>query len=259
MAHPPAQAPSVLNALAEQWSVVELMSLQFAGPWRGLIPQGHGEPVLVLPGFTGSDRSTRPLRQVLKARGFHVHGWGLGQNFGPHPRVVDGLRQRLAALHDRHGRPISVVGWSLGGIYARELARAEPDAVRQVITLASPFRFRSDDRGRASRLYDQLAPAVDPFPDRLVQEHEREPLPVPTTAIYTRTDGVVAWRTCIETAGVDRENISVVGTHNGLGFNFGALVAVADRLAQPAGTWTPFRPPLILRGWYRRPASWQDA
>ena len=132
--------PPLRFAMLEQYSLVEYAGLALAGPWKALIPAGDGQPVLVLPGFTASDRSTRPLRQVLRDKGFRAHGWGLGQNLGPRPRIVDGLGERLAELQSRYDTPISVVGWSLGGIYARELARLAPASVRQVITLASPLR-----------------------------------------------------------------------------------------------------------------------
>ena len=144
------------------------------------------------------------------------------------------------------------IGWSLGGVYARELARTFPHAVRQLITLGSPFRFRSGDRGFGSRLYDTIGPRRDPLAARLPEE-KRPPLPVPSTSIYTRTDGVVRSHACLEAAGPRRENIEVYGTHTGLAVNVAALVAVTDRLAQPAGEWELFRPPLPLRHLFPRP------
>jgi pimeloyl-ACP methyl ester carboxylesterase len=241
----------------EQFSMVEYGALQATGAVVPLIPRGRGQHVLVLPGFTGTDRSTQPLRQFLRDRDFHVHAWRLGANTGPHRHIVDGMRRRLDDLCERYDEPMTVVGWSLGGVYARELARAKPEAVRQVITLGSPFRLRPGDRSSAQLLYDMLAPRVDPFPDRHLPEHERPPVPVPVTAIYTRTDGVVRWHTCIESSGPRRENIRVVGTHNGLGFNLGAIVAIGDRLNQPDGTWTPFRPTPLTRHLFRRPQYWE--
>ena len=169
----------------------------------------------------------------------------------------DGIRRRIEEVHDRHGTKVSLVGWSLGGIYARELARDHADAVRQVITLGSPFRFRDGDRSSASGWYDLVAPRLDPFPGRATAEEARPPLTVPATAIYTRTDGIVRWHACIEAAGPRRESIEVRGTHSGLGFNLAAIVAITDRLAQPEGTWSPFRPPAALRYLYRRPVSWR--
>jgi pimeloyl-ACP methyl ester carboxylesterase len=241
----------------ETLSVLEYAAFLTAAPLFAKRGNGDSHPVLVLPGFTGSDRTTGPLRSVLRDKGFTVHGWGLGPNVGPHPHVIDGLERRLRELTGRYGTSVSLVGWSLGGIYARELARAYPGRVRMVITLASPYRFRTGDRGHASELYAAVGPEHDPFTGRAHYEQERPPLPVPTTSIYTRTDGVVHWSACIESAGAQRENIEVIGTHYGLGYNLGALIAITDRLAQPADRWEPFRPPLALRHLFPRPLQWR--
>ena len=131
--------------------------------------------------------------------------------------------------------------------------------MRQVITLSAPFRFRDGDRGNASGLYEMFGPKVEPFAGRSQLEHERPPMPVPVTSIYTRTDGIVPWHTCIEEVGARRENVEVRATHTGIGTNMLAAIAVADRLAQPVERWRPFRPPLALRPWYPRPASWHAA
>jgi hypothetical protein len=203
-------------------------------------PRGDGHPVLVLPGFTADDLSTRILRWFLRDRGYFVHGWRLGPNLGPDARITSGLRDRVRAVADRHGRAMSIVGWSLGGIYAREIARAAPaGSVRQVITMGSPFRMRDGSGSNAMALYERVAPArAATFPPRPVQT--TSPLPVPTTAIYTRTDGVVDWRSCVADDGATSESVEVPGSHSGLGHNPAALWVVADRLAQPEGEWRPF-------------------
>jgi pimeloyl-ACP methyl ester carboxylesterase len=237
-------------ALVEAWASLPGLAI------LGWAPQGDGHPVLVLPGFSSSDRGTWLLRHALRAKGYDAHQWGLGVNTGPHPRIVQGIQRRLLTLHRRHEQRVSIVGWSLGGVYARELARAYPEHVRQVITLGSPFRLRDPDDSSTGRLYRAVAPRQDPFDGRRAREHEREPVPVPTTSIYTRTDGVVRWHACIDEVGPTSENIEVRGTHTGLGFNPAALFAVADRLALPDGGWRPFAPPALLASLYRRPASW---
>ena len=243
----PVEPPSLLLRLAESRAWFELGAFTAAAPWLRLIGRGDRHPVLVLPGFTASDRSTVPLRSTLMAQGYWVHGWGLGQNLGPTDRIIDGMHDRLAELHERHGRPVSLVGWSLGGIYARELARELPDAVRQVITLGSPFRMTLADRSGASQLWEALKPG---YSQRLLRmalaEHDKPPLPVPSTAIYSRTDGVVRWHTCIDTEDDTHENIEVRGSHSGLGWNPAVLVALSDRLSQRAGEWRRFSPPLQI-------------
>jgi pimeloyl-ACP methyl ester carboxylesterase len=245
--------PSPILLGLESLSVFERGFFSFAGPQ--FIPPCTNEriPALLLPGFTASDRSTQLQRRVLRQKGYSVHGWGLGTNVGPHPHVLDGMRRRLVELSDRYSSPVSLVGWSLGGIYARELAREDPLRVRLVITLGSPYRFRAGDRGHVSDMYAAVAPEHDPFPSRAMPEDEIPPLAVPATSVYTRTDGIVRWQACVEPVGRRRENIEVMGTHNGLGFNVAALYAVTDRLNQGRGPWTPFVPPPYLRHLFPAP------
>jgi pimeloyl-ACP methyl ester carboxylesterase len=240
----------------EQLAGFEYGAFVAASPILRYLGRGDRHPVLVLPGFTASDRTTRPLRSVLRGQGYWAHGWRLGANMGPHPQLVEGMRRRLDELHSRHGVKVSLIGLSLGGIYARELARDHPDSVRQVIMLGSPFRFREGDRGFASPLYDRLGPRSEAFPGRAQLEENRPPLPVPATAIYSRSDGIVRWHACIEAEGPLRENIEVRGTHGGLGYNPAVVIAVANRLAQPEGKWAPFRPPWGTAHLFPAPAVW---
>ena len=250
----------MLYRLAESRAWFELGAFAAAAPLLRLVGRGDRHPVLVLPGFTASDRSTVPLRSTLQAQGYWVHGWRLGQNLGPTDEVLDGMHARLAELHRRHDRPVSLIGWSLGGIYARELAREHPEAVRQVVTLGSPFRMTLADRSGASGLWDTLKPA---FSTRLLRmamgEIDKPPLRVPSTAVYTRTDGVVRWHTCIDAESDTHENIEVRGSHSGLGWNPAVLLALADRLSQREGQWKRFTPPCSLRAWYPEPVTWQAA
>jgi pimeloyl-ACP methyl ester carboxylesterase len=252
----PIAPPPYPRLALEQLSVWEYTTFLTAGPLLRFLPHGDGHPVLVLPGFGANDQSTAHLRATLHRRGHAMHGWRLGRNDGPHDPTLEGMDRRLHELRDRYDRDVSLVGWSLGGIYARELARKHPEVVRQVITLGSPFRFRAGDRGNVSRLYDLIGPPEDPSPDRQLDEEAREPLPVPSTSIYTRTDGIVRWHACIDSGGHRRENIEVIGTHTGLGYNLAAAIAIADRLAQAEGTWAPFRAPRAVRHLFPRPVSW---
>jgi hypothetical protein len=209
------------NALfGELRAVPEFGAFLASSPVLALAPRGDGHPVLVLPGLGGDDRSTTLLRVYLRYLGYHVHGWRLGTNQGPNERTTSGLAARLDGLSERHHQPISLVGWSLGGVYARALARRSPRSVRLVVTLGSPIRDSALSRGG---------------------------LLVPATSIYSRTDGVVPYQYSLESPGPQRENVEVRGSHLGLGHNPAVLWAVADRLAQPLGHWTPFRPPPMLR------------
>jgi pimeloyl-ACP methyl ester carboxylesterase len=254
----PIKPPPLYLALAElQRASLELAALPFAAPLLGLAPRGDGHAVLVLPGFITDDLATTPLRRYLELLGYDTFAWELGRNLGPRSIGRDGerLAERLRSIHDGSGGNVSLVGWSLGGVMARELARQAPDMVRQVISLGSPFT--GDPRATTiARLYERLSGESlegDDFCRRL--REAAQPLPVPATSIYSRTDGIVPWRNCIEPQGAASENIEVRGSHCGLGANASVLYAVADRLAQPQGGWTPFRPPACLAGVYPRPPS----
>jgi pimeloyl-ACP methyl ester carboxylesterase len=247
--------PLLLGALEQQRALAELVGFGVSLPLFRLMPAGDGHPVLILPGFMANDRSTAALRSVLRSRGYQVHRWGLGRNLGPRADLAAGLVGRLDAIHRDSGRSVSLVGWSLGGIYARVLARWRPRAVRRVITLGSPFRMRPGDRSNASRLFDWLNPGAGPHPVAL----EQHPLPVPSTAIYSRTDGVTRWHLCIEAEHPLAENIEVRGSHCGLGHNPAVILAVADRLAQPEGSFRRFRPPRGTASLYPPPTWWRAA
>ena len=233
--------PPPLTLFAREQTRAAYELAQLAGRRRALdrAPRGDGHPVLVLPGLLAGDFSTAPLRRFLRTLCYDAHGWGLGVNVGPTATLREKLDTRLRRLRERHGRRVSLVGWSLGGIFARELARANPDAVRCVITLAAPFRDITATH--AARLVP-LRPGGRP----LREAHElraflRTPLPVPTTSIYYNTEGIVAWQSCLEEEGPARENIEVACSHTGMGFHAEALAVIADRLAQPEGAWRPWR------------------
>ena len=240
----------------ENRAVYEFWGFVASSPLLRRAGRGDQHPVLVLPGFAAGDSSTRPLRSVLRAQGYWVHGWRLGRNV-PSQELIAAMRVRLADLHARHRAPVSLIGQSLGGIYARELAREQPEMVRQVITLASPFRLRSGDQSSMSKLLERLAGPPDPLGWDETPEEDRDPVPVPVTAIYSRTDGFIRWWTTIEAGGARRENIEVRGSHSGLAVHPAAVYAISDRLAQPADRWSPFQAPLPLRHFYPEPAQWR--
>jgi pimeloyl-ACP methyl ester carboxylesterase len=250
--------PSLYLFAAEQAPVMEYSAYLAAAPYLRLLPRGDAHPVFVLPGFTADDASTGPLRRFLRDRGYWAHGWRLGRNIGPTAKILGGMRARLHALHRLHDRRVTVVGWSLGGVYARELAREAPSCVRQVITLGSPFRLDRSHRTVVSGLWDRLS-EHHVEPPEWWNEEQRPPLTVPATAIYTRTDGIVPWQSCLEAEGPLRESIEVYGTHSGLGFNPTVLFALADRLAQPEDRWRPFCPPRRAAGLFPAPSHWRPS
>jgi len=209
-------------------------------------PRGDGHPVLVLPGFIAGDASTQTLREYLEALGYQAHGWQLGRNVGAPEQTLAALMMRLDELHRRYDLSVSLVGWSLGGIYARELAKYSPSAVRQVITMGSPFGGTpgSSNVSRLRRIFYGEESSTE---ERAWRKHLWAPPPVPATAIFSRTDGVVAWPACMELPAAHTDNIEISGSHCGLGYNPLALFAIADRLAEPEYGWKPFS----RTGWRR--------
>lgn len=200
-------------------------------------PSAESRPVLVIPGFVGTDQSTLPLRTFLWSQGHQPYGWGIGRNVGPADHVAAGLDRMLVRLHKRHQRPIDVVGWSLGGVFGRMLALNRPEMVRQVITLGSPIRI---DRNQSNvRLLFDLMGSIWKFAF-VSRRLDVDRIPVPSTTIWTRHDGIVPGIACRQTPGPRAEAVQVRGSHFGLGCNGAVLRVVADRLALPDGEWRPF-------------------
>jgi len=246
--------PSKLLLMAEGRAVYDAVGMIPMLALKKFLPQGDNHPVLVFPGFLASSRSTRPLRQFLADLGYRSHRWKLGYNMGYSYKLHYGMRDRVTELVERYGEKISLVGWSLGGVYARELAREMPDIVRQVVTMGSPFRGHPSS-SNVHRIFNMFSEVpYDEMPRSFLQNMAHPP-PVPTTALYTRGDGVVAWQSTVEVSDrPDVENIHVGGAHMGLGFNPRVLFVLADRLALPEGQWRPFKPPIYMRplfhNWY---------
>jgi pimeloyl-ACP methyl ester carboxylesterase len=239
-----ARPPSLALLAIEGRAVAELGAFVQALPLLHMSARGDGHPVLVLPGFSASDISTAPLRGFLRRQGYNTFGWAQGRNRGPRPGVELAMLRRLEHLYWRTGRTVSLVGWSLGGIYARELARQRPEMVRLVVTLGSPFS------GARATNVDRLFEAVSGLSiddlDADFLRRMREPPPVPSTAVYSTTDGVAHWEACIDLPeGPTTENVRVLGSHCGLGHNPLAVHVIADRLAQAEGKWRRFD----LGGW----------
>lgn len=240
--------PSALLGMTEPLrAAVDLASLLPGSLWLGAAPRGDGHRVLVLPGFTGSDRSTLALRVFLRRQGFDARGWGLGPNLGG-PEQRDDLKDLLRRMLAESAEPISLVGWSLGGLLARNLARRQPAAIRSLITLGSPIGG-SPTRTRAWRLYRQIHDQQNPAAvARFAASVRRDPPEnVPSTAIWSRGDGIVPWQISCEEPGPQRENLEVWSSHLGLGVNAAVLYALADRLSQPREGWQPFETPWWLR------------
>jgi pimeloyl-ACP methyl ester carboxylesterase len=211
-------------------------------------PAADGHSVIVFPGLAASDTSTFPLRRYLEGLGYDVTGWQQGSNFGPRAGVLESIKRLVRETYAASGRNVSLVGWSLGGVYAREIAKELPDMVRCVVTLGTPFSGNPRSTN-AWRLYEVVS-GRDIERESSHFDLKKAP-PVPTTSIFSKTDGIVAWQGSIQSSEPhlghsQTENIEVLASHFGIGLNPSAWWAVADRLAQPEGRWTPFVKPKML-------------
>lgn len=206
-----------------------------AMPMVRCLPSGDGHPVLVLPGFMADKASTMHLRWVIAMLGHKVYDWKLGRNFGPVGHMEEAILRRIEALTRRNGRKPTLIGWSLGGVYARVIAHTAPEKIRSIITLGSPVRF--PHRSTADKLYQQMSGQLE-HPEYL--KTIATPPKVPATAIYSRMDGIVNWQACLADESPTSENIRVFGSHLGLGYNPKVFFIIANRLAQPENGWRRF-------------------
>ncbi len=236
--------PSSLDALSEILRAgLEASTLPFSYPYLlAKAPRADGHRVLVVPGFLAGDRSTAVLRRFIDRLGYKSLPWELGSNNGGQEQH-EMLIRRFEALVTESDTPLSIVGQSLGGVYARELARLNPDAVRMVITLGSPFgSFRSNvSHPFLTRLFEMMSGTTpeQAQKQRLTADPKIAP-PVPCTAVYSKSDGVVPWQTCIEYVEQTNENVEVLSSHIGMGFHPHVLHVIADRLGQFKESWKPF-------------------
>ncbi|MEP6792140.1 MAG: alpha/beta hydrolase [Ramlibacter sp.] len=213
------------------------------------VPVGDGHPVIVYPGLGGGAITTSHLRSFLNRSGFEVSDWGGGVNTGPDGLFDDWLQGLVRKVRDTQaaqgGRKVSLVGWSLGGVYAREIAKAAPDAVRQVITLGTPFASlgRANHAGVVFKLLNGDSSQLTPE----LQARLAECPPVPTTSVFSKTDGIVSWRGCIEKRSDRSESIEVGASHLGMVTHPDVLRVLVNRLAQPDGKWRAMRSGSRLR------------
>lgn len=234
------KAPNPLLIALEGRAAIEGAVGFLSTPLLRRAPKGDGHPIIVLPPFGAADQFTSSLRSFLDDRGYEVHPWGHPEVLGLH-RLVHVAAERVQEVRAKAEQPVTLIGHSLGGVYAREVARFIPDDVRFVITLGSPINdlkanhvwpmFEAASGTRVSSLPDEFAARMATAPS------------VPTTSIFSKTDGVVAWRSCIDHSGGQVENVQVVSSHIGLPGNPWAMFVVADRLAQTAEDWQPFHRP----------------
>ncbi len=231
-------APPLWRLLGEVRAAPEFIRFMLALSGLRQLKGGDRQGVIVYPGLLAGDALTGPLRDLLCDLGYYAHGWEMGLNLGLRPGLLQTMMKQVRVVHEGSRKPVSLIGWSLGGLYARELAKRLPDKVRQVITLGTPVTGDMRDN-RAWRLYEALnGHLVDAPPiDTDLRDHP----PVPTTSIYSRSDGIVSPGSSIAN-GPLIESIEIGGSHFGLPWNTRAIRIIADRLAQAEGGWRPYRP-----------------
>ncbi len=227
----PLRPPCRLALLGEARIVAEWTALKLSLPGlRATAPKGDGSPVMVIPGFATDDSWTERLRGFLADIGWQVRGWGLGRNNGRVPELIPKVIERTAAFADDVGHPVRLVGWSLGGYLAREAAREHPEVVGRVVTLGAPIiggpKYTASAPMYLRKGYDLDAIETD------VEARERDPIRVPVDAVYSRSDGVVAWRACIDRHTPRVRHHEVVSSHLGLVSSASVFRLVAELLAE---------------------------
>jgi pimeloyl-ACP methyl ester carboxylesterase len=220
--------PSNRLVLGESRAMLEPAKLAMNSFKLATQPRGDGRTVLVLPGLAASDRSTVPIRSYLRGLNYDARGWGLGQNDGDVRRFVIAMIKKVRKISEETGRPVPLIGWSLGGVISREVAREIPEHVEQVITFGSPV-MGGPRSTRVAEAYIARGADVDAMARRQA-EREARAIKVPVTAIYTKDDGVVSWKACIDRVNPNVDHVEVQSTHIGLGLHHAVFVEVAQRL-----------------------------
>jgi hypothetical protein len=209
---------------------------------KRLAPAGDGHLVIIFPGLATDGSALGPLRDHCESLGYKVIDWGRGYNTGPTGDMGLWLTELAAHTSDlvrRHGSSATLIGWSLGGIYAREVGKLLASQVRQVITIGTPFNAEADHTnvGWLCSLMSSAPAAIDP----VLSKRLRTPPPLPTTSIYSRSDGLVAWETCCHAKPSSQvQDIEIEGSHIGMGWNPAVFNIVADRLGQQPANWLPY-------------------
>jgi pimeloyl-ACP methyl ester carboxylesterase len=240
--------PTALNAVFELRALIEALALV---PYWRLAKKnqtGDGQPVMVLPGFMTSDSATFVMRNFLRMKGFEPLPWEHGRNPGLQHEIFEALLLQIDQHYAQYGQKISLVGWSLGGLYARAIAHKRADKIKQVITLGSPFGVSSninasdvDVSENVVKLYEKLNPNLDTDPLVNGEPFWQEIPPVPTTSIYSKSDGVTSWQYCVDSIETSfNENIGIFASHLGLTHNAQVFHLVANRLEQDEKNWKPY-------------------
>ena len=236
---------------AEPRAIFEWQSFYALRPLLKRLPKGDGHAVIVFPGFVSSDNATKPLRRLLDDLGYQSHGWGLGQNLLFNDELESEMVAMVKEVARESGGKVSLVGWSLGGLYAREVAKHCPKDVRCVISMGSPISG-NPGHSNAHGLFRALNGEPNDIDYTRYFELNEAP-PMPTTSIFSRTDGIVAWEGSVQKEGKLSENIVVPASHLGMGVNPLVMHLLADRLSQPQGQWKKYKRKGLAKLIFKKP------
>lgn len=226
---PPAGSPKRAGLIAELGTVLQPSRLLLGSSRLRRAPRGDGRISVFVPGWRAPDATTLPIRGYLHSLGHDVRSWGLGTNRGDVEALRDQMIPTVVAFAETSGRPVNLVGWSLGGVISREIARSAPDAVRRVVTYGTPVIDGPRHTAGASTYDDAEIERISELQRHL---DGTEPISTPITAIFTRKDTVVDWRACIDRTSLDVTMIEVGSTHVGLGLDPDVWLAVAHALTE---------------------------
>jgi triacylglycerol lipase len=253
-----AQRPSLLHSFFELRFPMEAALFWVHGihhRWPHVAKHGHRKSVMLIPGFMAGDMTLAPLAGLCRWLGHKTFFTGIRSNSNCPRETVLHLERHLERIHEDEGR-VAIIGQSLGGVYARELAARRPDLVERVITLGSPISLVEDSANALVITMARLVSRLRKMEDGCLTQScscgmmlaARHPLEIPTTAIYSKTDGVVHWESCIDRSGAKTvENIEVMASHVGMGVNTEVFKVVADRLASAPRQMSARSEPLRLR------------
>lgn len=231
---PQLRRPSAFNALLEARVPLEISGLLLASPALALSPRGRPRPIVLCPGYMADESSMAPLAAFLRFLGYRVYNWGLGRNSGGVDGLVARVAPRVMDLADRAGEPVTMIGWSLGGVVARELARRRGELVSEILTMGTPVKGGPKYTSIGGAFASARGINLDQFE---LEVHRRNSIGLsqPITVIYSKLDGVVGWEAAIDSYNPHAENIEVFGTHLGLGVNPRVWGLVARTLAKDQG------------------------
>ncbi|MFT4826500.1 MAG: pimeloyl-ACP methyl ester carboxylesterase [Halioglobus sp.] len=223
------KAPTIAAVAGESLSALEFTRLAAALPSLARQPKGAGDPVMVLPGFGASDASTAPLRRYLTWLGYEVRGWGLGRNAGQVATMLPSVVDQVRMMSEQFKSEVHLIGWSLGGVFARETARDYPGYVSQVVTMGSPV-VGGPKYTTMGRIFEKRGADLDEI-EATIAARESTPIQVPLTCIYSKRDGIVGWQASIDRHSPQVEHIEVYTTHLGLGISPDVFKIIAKKLA----------------------------